>query len=109
MKSFRGFAVFASLLFLAFAANLARTDEPVQPLRAFIDGEGPGWRSLGGDDFTNVNCDPDTWRWEEGHAYCTGKPIGVIRSKKIVQKFRTGGAMAAQEVGWQLGHFYLGD
>ena len=87
MKSFRGLVGFACLVLLAFTANLALTDEPAQPLRAFIDGEGPGWRSLGGDDFTNVNCNPDTWRWEEGHAYCTGKPIGVIRSKKTFKNF----------------------
>ena len=87
MKSFCGVAVLFSLVFVAFTATLARTDEPEKPLKAFIDGEGPGWRSLGGDDFTDVNCGPDTWRWEEGHAYCTGKPIGVIRSKKTFKNF----------------------
>ncbi len=87
MKSFRLLAVFAGLVLVAFAANLVLSDEPVQPLRAFIDGEGPGWRSLGGDDFTNVNCNPDTWEWKEGHAYCTGKPIGVIRTKKTFKNF----------------------
>ena len=87
MKRFCGSAFFAGLLFLGFALTLALTDEPARPLRAFIDGQGPGWRSLGADDFTNVNCDPDTWRWEEGHAYCTGKPIGVIRSKKTFKNF----------------------
>ena len=87
MKSFRLLAVFAVLVLVAFAANLVLSDEPVQLLRAFIDGEGPGWRSLGGDDFTNVNCNPDTWEWKEGHAYCTGKPIGVIRTKKTFKNF----------------------
>lgn len=54
---------------------------------AMISGEGPGWRSLGGDDFVNVNCDKDTWVWKDGHAYCTGKPVGVIRSKKPIKNF----------------------
>jgi hypothetical protein len=51
--------------------------------RAFIDATGPGWRALGEQDFTNVNCDPGTWNWSNGMARCTGKPIGVIRSTKI--------------------------
>ncbi|MCI0423980.1 MAG: DUF1080 domain-containing protein [Acidobacteria bacterium] len=72
---------------LAFAANLALTDESEKPPRAFIDGQGPGWRSLGGDDFTNVNCDQDTWTWKDGTAYCTGKPIGVIRTKQLFKNF----------------------
>lgn len=60
----------------------------VAPLKkAFISGEGPGWRALGKNDFTNVNCDEDTWRWERGVAYCTGQPVGVIRSKKTMKNF----------------------
>ncbi len=45
----------------------------------FSRGEGPGWVELTGDDFHNVSCFPDTWRWENSHAWCTGKPTGVIR------------------------------
>jgi len=52
--------------------------------RAFIDGTGLGWQALGEDYFTNVNCAPDTWTWTNGVAHCTGKPVGVIRSKKPV-------------------------
>lgn len=52
------------------------------PPRALIDGEGPGWVTLTGDDFVNVNCAEDTWKWKEGEAHCTGNPVGVIRSKK---------------------------
>lgn len=55
--------------------------------RALIDGSGPGWRPLGGDDFVNVNCEPDTWTWEGGVAYCTGKPVGVIRMKQPIKNF----------------------
>jgi hypothetical protein len=87
MKSFSGFVVLGSLVLLAFGASLARTDEPGQLPRAIIDGEGPGWRSLGGEDFTNVNCNPDTWTWKGGHVYCTGKPTGVIRTKKTSKNF----------------------
>ena len=55
--------------------------------KAFIDGTGPGWRSLGEEDFVNVNCDPETWTWDNGLAKCTGRPVGVIRSVKPITNF----------------------
>ena len=30
------------------------------------DGTGPDWLKLTGEDFVNVNCHDDTWRWEDG-------------------------------------------
>jgi hypothetical protein len=57
------------------------------PPKAAIDGTGLGWRDLTGDDFVNVNCNSDTWRWTNGAAYCTGQPIGVIRSKTPLTNF----------------------
>jgi hypothetical protein len=57
------------------------------PSKAFIDGDGLGWVALGEDDFTNVNCDPGTWTWKDGVAYCTGEPVGVIRSKEQITNF----------------------
>ena len=56
-------------------------------IAARIDGGGPDWRSLGEQDFVNVNCDPGTWTWKGGHAFCTGKPVGVIRSKRKIKNF----------------------
>lgn len=55
--------------------------EPAAP-KAFIDGEGPGWVTLGEKDFVNVNCNEDTWTWKDGEVHCTGKPVGVIKSVK---------------------------
>lgn len=52
--------------------------------KAFVDGNGPGWRELTLDDFVNVNCDPDTWRWEDNMFKCTGSPVGVIRTPEFV-------------------------
>src|SRR2546421_5379359 len=55
--------------------------QPAEALpKAFIDGKGPGWRALGDEDFQNVNCATNTWTWTNGVIYCTGQPIGVIRS-----------------------------
>lgn len=55
--------------------------------KATIDGTEPGWKALGEKDFTNVNCEPDTWTWKDGHAFCTGQPVGVIRSLKPIKNF----------------------
>ena len=51
------------------------------------DGTTEGWEILTGEDFVNVNCHDDTWRWEGGHAYCTGRPVGVIRYREPVVNF----------------------
>ena len=74
-------SLFASLV---LASTLGA--EPAAP-RAFIDGQGPGWKPLGEADFENVNCHDDTWTWKEGFATCTGKPVGVIASKKPYTNF----------------------
>ncbi len=63
----------------------AAEESPVT--KAFIDGNGPGWVSLGGKDFENVNCDAQTWKWTDGLAECTGQPVGVIRSVKQFTNF----------------------
>ena len=55
--------------------------------RACIDGTGPGWRALGEDDFVPVNCNPETWTWKDGVVHCTGRPVGVIRTRKTVTNF----------------------
>ena len=65
---------------VVLCASIAFAEEPAAPPKAFVDGEGLGWRSLSEKDFVNVNCDSDTWTWKDGLAQCTGKPVGVIRS-----------------------------
>lgn len=55
--------------------------------KACIDGSGPGWRLLTEQDFTNVNCNEDTWIWKDGMVRCSGQPIGVIRSQKTYTNF----------------------
>ena len=73
---------------LPVSGQSVQADEPAGNLpAALIDGQGPGWSELTLDDFTNVNCEPETWRTEEGVIYCTGKPIGVIRTKEKFENF----------------------
>ncbi|MBI1319765.1 MAG: DUF1080 domain-containing protein [Candidatus Hydrogenedens sp.] len=60
---------------------LASAEEAAAPVSPpILPDTGPGWRELTQDDFVNVNCDPDTWKWEDGVVYCTGSPVGVIRT-----------------------------
>jgi len=78
-----GYLAFPLLLACMASGNLAANDEPVLP-RAAIDGTAPGFRPLTADDFENVNCDPETWTWKADGVFCTGRPVGVIRSRKPV-------------------------
>lgn len=54
-------------------------------VRAFIDDEAPGWRSLGEDDFAKVNSADETWSWADGVLQCTGQPVSVLATKKEFQ------------------------
>ncbi len=76
-----------SLLLATLATTVATAAEPAAPPKATIDGTGLGWKALTGDDFTKVNCNDDTWTWNGGAAKCTGKPVGVIRTKKPLTNF----------------------
>jgi 3-keto-disaccharide hydrolase len=80
------FLTVVGVAFLAcLAADLKGQDAPLP--KAFIDGNGPGWRALGEQDFTNVNCNPDTWSFKDGMIQCTGTPTGVMRMKEPVTNF----------------------
>jgi hypothetical protein len=63
------------------------TPEETPLPKAFVDGNGPGWRTLHKDDFVNVNCYEDTWSWPNGEIHCTGNPVGVVRSVKPYKNF----------------------
>jgi len=82
----------AALLAVAGLASLhlssvrAEEETPLLP-KATIDGTGPGWRTLGKDDFVNVNCHDDTWSFEDELIKCTGQPVGVMRTKDKVTNF----------------------
>lgn len=62
-------------------------DEPTEAPKAFIDGNGLGWKALGAADFVNVNCEEKTWTWTDGAVHCTGRPVGVTRSKTPYTNF----------------------
>jgi hypothetical protein len=73
-------------LLIVPALSLLSSPEP-EPPRAFIDAAGPGWRPLGEGDFAGVNGNPDTWTWKNGMLFCSGKPIGVMRTQQKFTNF----------------------
>ncbi|WP_437187327.1 3-keto-disaccharide hydrolase [Planctomicrobium sp. SH668] len=75
----------ASCAICLFTAAFCYGEEenPAFP-KAFVDGNGPGWRQLTLDDFDHVNGEADTWFMKDGMICTTGKPVGVIRSKKKI-------------------------
>jgi hypothetical protein len=75
-------ALLATLLILFVATLSAHAQDSSPAPAARIDGTGLGWVAPGEADFTNVNCDPDTWSFPNGEIHCTGSPVGVIRTKK---------------------------
>lgn len=81
----------AVALLWAGQANLS-ADKPVNSgkaklPKACLDGTEPGWQRLGPADFANVNGEKDTWQWKGHLLYCTGKPIGVLRTAKAYTNF----------------------
>lgn len=85
----RGMALwFGALGLAAVAVPAARgvAEGPAAP-KAFIDGTGPGWRDLTGEDFAQGNVDPETFKWKGNGFDCTGIPVGVTRSKKPYTNF----------------------
>jgi len=55
--------------------------------KAYVDGQGEGWRALTLADFVNVNGDDDTWREQDGVIVCSGKPNGGARTKTQLTNF----------------------
>ncbi|WP_250846841.1 3-keto-disaccharide hydrolase [Aquisphaera insulae] len=77
----------AGLAVTAAPPGSSALDGPESPPPALIDGQGPGWRPLAAEDFTDVNLGPEAWTWKEGLGHCKGTPVGVIRTRKPVTNF----------------------
>lgn len=68
------------------ASDIVSAGEPDLPA-ARISGTEDGWKALTEDDFVDVNGEPDTWSFDGVNIYTTGKPIGVIRTRKEYTNF----------------------
>jgi len=80
----RGVVGATAVVMLLWLPGPAAGKESGRP-RAWLDGTGPGWRDLGAEDFEQVNCDPGTWTWNGNAVACTGTPVGVIRSRRVLR------------------------
>jgi len=69
------------------SADRAQVQGPLTSSRAFIDGNGPGWKTLAEMDFAGVNGNADTWTWKESLLVSTGMPIGVLRTRQKYTNF----------------------
>ncbi len=74
-------------LLAVLAIATLRTNPTTAQDWAIKIGDGPGWVSLGEDDFTRVNGDDMTLTWKDGLAIGSGQPIGVTRTKKSYKNF----------------------
>jgi len=75
-----------SMIFVMLAGACFADNAPALK-KAFIDGSGSDWQTLGEGDFVNVNCNSNTWEWKDDVLYCTGKPTGVASSKNSYTNF----------------------
>lgn len=85
-------SIIATAIVMFSLAGLAAGQEAPKapasaPVRALIDDEAPGWRSLGKEDFARVNSAADTWTWKEDGLHCTGQPVSVLRTAKVYTNF----------------------
>lgn len=79
---------FLGSIFVLFGYGYLSPAQQSQPApKAFIDGTGPGWRTLGEKDFAPVNGTPETWVWKDDMWHSTGKPIGVFRTQQKFTNF----------------------
>lgn len=67
------FSVFVALL----SQRPAAAQDEFKPM--FTDAELSGW--------VRTNTPEETWRFDSGVLYCTGKPIGELRTEKMYQNF----------------------
>ncbi|MCA9135889.1 MAG: DUF1080 domain-containing protein [Planctomycetales bacterium] len=67
-----------STIAIGFAApSYVGAQDDLKPM--FVDAQLSGW--------VRTNTPESTWRFEDGVLYCTGKPIGEIRTEKMYQNF----------------------
>jgi len=67
-----------ALVASAFAAETPKPD---------ADGFVPMFNGRDLTGWTNINCAPETWSVRDGKIYCTGKPVGGLRTVKQYENF----------------------
>lgn len=80
----RMFALFAMVVAASSPSIGAEPSDGSTAAVIRFDLDGRGWRALGQGDFVNVNGAADTWSWEADGVKCTGRPVGVIRTREEI-------------------------
>ena len=75
-------AAFATTAGTSFAQENKTSAGASTQATVILDTTGSDWVELGASDFVRANCDEATWTWDGATVHCTGKPVGVLRSKK---------------------------
>jgi hypothetical protein len=75
------------------------------PITIQLDTQESDWVELGQSDFVRANCDEATWTWQGNTVHCTGRPIGVLRSKKKYRNLEFVGAWRHLSSGGNSGFF----
>lgn len=83
----RAFCILGLAVVPALSMSSNAAQEAATPPRAYLDGTGPGWRTLTEADFADVNGEPDTWVWKDDLLVSTGVPIGVMRTRQTFTNF----------------------
>ncbi len=105
MKSFLSTVIVSVCLTGLVSAQDNAQPAPAAPVRAFIDDQAPGWRSLEAKDFTRVNSAEDTWTWHADGLHCKGEPISVMRTVNTFTNFEMVVEWSHQKSGGNSGVF----
>lgn len=73
----------AFLALVAFRTLVLAADTP----RPDADGFVPMFNGRDLTGWTNINCAPETWSVRDGKIYCTGKPVGGLRTERQYENF----------------------
>jgi hypothetical protein len=79
--------LFWTFVLVSTTSGIGAEPRPSESPKAFIDGTGIGWNALAETDFVPVNGTSDTWIWRAGVVHCTGRPTGVMRTRKQYTNF----------------------
>lgn len=77
---FKAVSQFLCVALVAITPITAATAEPALDFKPLFNG-----KSLDG--WVNINTAPSTWSVRDGMIYCTGAPIGELRTEKMYQNF----------------------
>ncbi len=68
---------------VALGSSLVAAESPTPDADGFV----PMFNGRDLSGWTNINCAPETWSVRDGKIYCTGKPVGGLRTERHYENF----------------------